>query len=95
MASHPAGPFPAGPFVSMAVFCERLDRQPDGTVDVIGVVDGVSLSPDADPGGDTFDATAPVVDLARWAWSRDAAANVEGDPRGMAALETLLSNGMQ
>ena len=28
----------------MAVLCERLDRQPDGTVDVVGVVDGVSLS---------------------------------------------------
>ena len=32
----------------MAVFCQRLDRQPDGTVDVVGVVDGVSVSsPDA------------------------------------------------
>jgi hypothetical protein len=28
----------------MAVFCQRLDRQPDGTVDVVGVVDGVSVS---------------------------------------------------
>jgi hypothetical protein len=28
----------------MAVFCQRLDRQADGTVDVIGVVDGVSVS---------------------------------------------------
>lgn len=35
----------AGPFVAMALFCQRLDRQPDGTVDVIGVVDGVQLSP--------------------------------------------------
>lgn len=51
----------AGPFVAMAVFCERLDQQPDGTVDVLGVVDGVSL--DADPGGDTFDDGAPVVRL--------------------------------
>ena len=61
MASDSAGP--AGPFVSMAVFCERLDWQPDGTVDVVGVVDGVSLSPDADPAGDAPDATAPVVRL--------------------------------
>ena len=53
----------AGPFVAMAVFCERLDQQPDGTVDVLGVVDGVSLSRDADPGGDAFDASAPVVRL--------------------------------
>jgi hypothetical protein len=41
----------AGPFVAMAVFCQRVDRQPDGTVDVIGVIDGVHLSPEhaADP----------------------------------------------
>ncbi|HEY8549554.1 MAG TPA: hypothetical protein VIL35_06345 [Vicinamibacterales bacterium] len=35
---------PTGPFVAMAVFCQRLDRQPDGTVDVVGVIDGVQLS---------------------------------------------------
>ena len=52
----------SGPFVAMAVFCARLDRQPDGTVDVVGVVDGISLA--ADPGGDAFDeAAAPVVRL--------------------------------
>lgn len=34
----------AGPFVAMAVFCQRVERQPDGTVDVVGVVDGVSVS---------------------------------------------------
>ena len=56
------GPDPAGPFVAMAVFCERLDQQPDGTVDVLGVVDGVSLAREADAGGDAFD-TAPVVRL--------------------------------
>jgi hypothetical protein len=50
-----------GPFVAMAVFCARLDRQPDGSVDVVGVVDGVSISAEADPGGDA--ATAPVVRL--------------------------------
>jgi hypothetical protein len=39
-----------GPFVAMAVFCQRLDRQADGTVDVVGVVDGVSVAPpDVDP----------------------------------------------
>jgi hypothetical protein len=54
----------SGPFVAMAVFCARLDRQPDGTVDVVGVVDGISLAADADPGGDAFDeAAAPVVRL--------------------------------
>jgi uncharacterized protein (TIGR03083 family) len=49
----------------------------------------------ASGGEATVSASAPVVDLARWAWSRDATANVEGDPRGVAALETLISNGMQ
>jgi hypothetical protein len=34
---------PAGPFVAMAVFCQRVDRQADGTVDVIGVIDGLHV----------------------------------------------------
>lgn len=42
---RPPTPRAAGPFVAMALFCQRLDRQPDGTVDVIGVVDGVQVSP--------------------------------------------------
>lgn len=33
-----------GPFVAMAVLCQRYDRQPDGTVDVTGIVDGIGLS---------------------------------------------------
>jgi hypothetical protein len=40
---------PSGPFVAMAVFCQKLDRKPDGTVDVVGVVDGVSLAPETEP----------------------------------------------
>jgi hypothetical protein len=50
-------PPPAGPYVAMAVFCQRLDRQPDGTVDVIGVVDGVRVSPPGHPptAGDASD----------------------------------------
>jgi hypothetical protein len=46
-----------GPFVAMAVFCQRLDRKPDGTVDVVGVVDGVSLATD----GEGADPEAPPV----------------------------------
>ncbi|MPY90958.1 MAG: hypothetical protein GEU99_23985 [Luteitalea sp.] len=38
-----------GPFVAMAVLCQRLDRQPDGTVDVRGVVDGVQVELPTDP----------------------------------------------
>lgn len=32
-----------GPFVALAVLCQRYDRQPDGTVDVTGIVDGIGL----------------------------------------------------
>jgi uncharacterized protein DUF6941 len=46
-----------GPFVAMAVFCQRLDRKPDGTVDVVGVVDGVSLAHE----GEGHDPDAPPV----------------------------------
>jgi hypothetical protein len=35
----------SGPFVAMAVFCQRVDLQTDGSADVIGIVDGVSVSP--------------------------------------------------
>ena len=48
---------PAGPYVAMAVFCQKLDRKPDGTVDVVGVVDGVSLAPE----GDGVDPEAPPI----------------------------------
>lgn len=33
----------SGPFVGLAVLCQRVDRQPDGTTDLIGIVDGASL----------------------------------------------------
>lgn len=35
-----------GPFVAMAVLCDRVEPKPDGTVDVFGIVDGVVLSPE-------------------------------------------------
>lgn len=35
----------SGPFVAMAVFCQRVDLQSDGSADVIGIVDGVALTP--------------------------------------------------
>jgi hypothetical protein len=35
----------SGPFVAMAVFCQRVDLQTDGSADVIGIVDGVSVRP--------------------------------------------------
>jgi hypothetical protein len=48
---------PSGPYVAMAVFCQKLDRKPDGTVDVVGVVDGVSLAPE----GEGADPDAPPI----------------------------------
>jgi hypothetical protein len=33
----------SGPFVGLAVLCQRVDRQPDGSTDLIGIVDGFSL----------------------------------------------------
>ena len=50
---------PDGPHVAMAVFCQRLDRQPDGTVDIIGVVDGVQVSP-GQPSGPGADPPAMI-----------------------------------
>lgn len=43
-----------GPFVAMAVLCDRVEPKPDGTVDIFGVVDGVVLTPENDEAqGDT------------------------------------------
>lgn len=39
-------------------------------------------------------ATAPLVDLALWAWRRQGVADVSGDPRAVAALDALLEMGM-
>jgi hypothetical protein len=39
---------PHGPFVAMAVLCDRVEPKPDGTVDVFGIVDGVVLTPEGD-----------------------------------------------
>jgi hypothetical protein len=37
-----------GPFVAIAVLCDRVEPKPDGTVDIFGIVDGVVLTPEAD-----------------------------------------------
>jgi hypothetical protein len=39
---------PAGPFVALAVLCDRIEPKPDGTVDIYGIVDGVVLTPEGD-----------------------------------------------
>ena len=54
------GPAATGPHVAMAVFCQRVDRQADGTVDVIGVIDGLHLNA---PEGGVDPETPPMVRL--------------------------------
>jgi hypothetical protein len=43
---------PAGPFVALAVLCDRIEPKPDGTVDVHGIVDGVVITPEEEEEGD-------------------------------------------
>lgn len=39
---------PEGPFVAMAVLCRGVEARPDGTVDVLGLVDGIILTPEGE-----------------------------------------------
>ena len=38
-----------GPYVALAVLCQRIDMQPDGSADLIGIVDGVAVDDPEDP----------------------------------------------
>lgn len=38
-----------GPYVALAVLCQRIDLQPDGTADLIGIVDGLAVDDPSDP----------------------------------------------
>lgn len=38
-----------GPYVALAVLCQRIDMQPDGTADLIGIVDGLAVDDPEDP----------------------------------------------
>lgn len=38
-----------GPYVALAVLCQRVDMQPDGTADLIGIVDGLAVDDPEDP----------------------------------------------
>lgn len=64
-----------GPFVALAVFCQRVDMQPDGSADIIGIVDGVALTPQQ-PG----DAPTLVLNLRAVIGLRG------GDVRGMRTI---------
>jgi hypothetical protein len=38
-----------GPYVALAVLCQRVDLQPDGSADLIGIVDGLAVDDPDDP----------------------------------------------
>jgi len=38
-----------GPYVALAVLCQRIDLQPDGTADLIGIVDGLAVDDPTEP----------------------------------------------
>ncbi len=38
-----------GPYVALAVLCQRIDLQPDGSADLIGIVDGLAVDDPSDP----------------------------------------------
>jgi hypothetical protein len=44
-----------GPYVALAVLCQRVDLQPDGSADLIGIVSGLAVEDPGDP------ATPPLV----------------------------------
>lgn len=44
-----------GPYVGLAVLCQRIDLQPDGTANLIGIVDGLAVDDPSDP------ATPPLI----------------------------------
>ncbi len=45
----PAMSVAGGPYVALAVLCQRVDLQPDGSADLIGIVDGVAVDDPNDP----------------------------------------------
>jgi len=46
-------------------------------------------------GEPTATVSAPVVDLALWAWTRPGSVQIRGRPASVAALNAVISNGMQ
>ena len=39
--------------------------------------------------------SAPLADLALWAWTRGGAVETDGDPETLAALDAVVAEGMQ
>jgi uncharacterized protein (TIGR03083 family) len=49
----------------------------------------------ATAGEPTATVTAPAVDLALWAWTRGGSVEISGQPAALAALDAMVTNGMQ
>jgi uncharacterized protein (TIGR03083 family) len=61
----------------------------------VGVASDRPRAVRATAGEPTATVSAPVVDLALWAWTRGGAVEISGDAASIAALEAVVTNGMQ
>jgi uncharacterized protein (TIGR03083 family) len=61
----------------------------------IGTASGNPRAVRAAAGEPTATVTAPVVELALWAWTRGGSVEIAGDAASVAALDAVITNGMQ
>lgn len=61
----------------------------------VGAASGSPRAVRATAGEPTATVTAPVVDLALWVWTRVGTVELSGEAASVAALNTVVSNGMQ
>jgi uncharacterized protein (TIGR03083 family) len=61
----------------------------------VGTASGSPRAVRATVGKQTATVTAPVVDLALWAWTRGGSVEIAGDAASVAALDAVVTNGMQ
>jgi uncharacterized protein (TIGR03083 family) len=60
----------------------------------VGTASGSARAVRATVGEPTATVTAPVVDLALWAWTRGGSVEISGDAASVAALDAVVTNGM-
>jgi uncharacterized protein (TIGR03083 family) len=61
----------------------------------VGTASGNPRAVRATAGKPTATVTAPVVDLALWAWTRGGSVDIAGDATSVEALDAVVTNGMQ
>jgi uncharacterized protein (TIGR03083 family) len=61
----------------------------------VGTASGSPRAVRATVGEPTATVTSPVVDLALWAWTRGGTVEIAGDKASVAALDAVITNGMQ